>query len=78
MLGLWLRLTNIMFKPSLTRRWSSLKPSVMVGDKQQDKTTKQNNSVKLEIYYGVETMYFVVFVVKSALKVIPSIIIFTR
>ena len=30
------------------------------------------------IYYGVETMYFVVFVVKSALKVIPSIIIFTR
>jgi|TARA_B110000977_G_scaffold43350_1_gene58770 hypothetical protein len=50
----------------------------MVGDKQQDKTTKQNNSVKLEIYYGVETMYFVVFVVKSALKVIPSIIIFTR
>ena len=30
------------------------------------------------IYYGVETIYFVVFVVKSALKVIPSIIIFTR
>ena len=30
------------------------------------------------IYFGVETIYFVVFVVKSALKVIPSIIIFTR
>ena len=40
-------------------------------------TWEPQNETRL-IYYGVETIYFVVFVVKSALKVIPSIIIFTR
>ena len=39
-------------------------------------TTESTRLTRL-IYYCVETIYFVVFVVKSALKVIPSIIIFT-
>jgi hypothetical protein len=48
---LYILSTNIL-TPSQTRRWSRLKPTVMVGDKQNK--TRQQNSVEIEAYLNPE------------------------